>query len=107
MNVYNVYRVVGMSSTVCVRLSEELIKDLEEFLREEKLDRSSGLRKLLREAIGEWKKRRALEKLGRGEVSFSRAAEMAEMDLWSFANLVEKSGISWTDRGVKEDLEAI
>ena len=96
-----------MTTTVSVRLSKDIMKDLEEFLKEEKLDRSSGLRKLLIEAIGEWKKRRALEKLARGEVSFSKAAEMAGMDVWSFAALVKESGISWAKEGIREDLEAL
>ncbi len=93
-----------MTTTVSVRLSKDLMKDLEEFLKEENLDRSSGLRKLLIEAIEEWKKRRALEKLAGGEVSFSKAAEMAGMDVWSFAALVKESGISWAKEGIREDL---
>ena len=72
-----------------------------------KSGRSSGLRKLLIEAIEEWKKRRALEKLAGGEVSFSKAAEMAGMDVWSFAALVKESGISWAKEGIREDLEAL
>ena len=96
-----------MTTTVSVRLSKDLMKDLEEFLKEENLDRSSGLRKLLIEAIEEWKKRRALEKLAGGEVSFSKAAEMAGMDVWSFAALVKESGISWAKEGIREDLEAL
>ena len=96
-----------MTTTVSVRLSKDLMKDLEEFLKEEKLDRSSGLRKLLIEAIEEWKKRRALEKLAGGEVSFSKAAEMAGMDVWSFAALVKERGISWAKEGIREDLEAL
>ena len=93
-----------MTTTVSVRLSKDIMKDLEEFLKEENLDRSSGLRKLLIEAIEEWKKRRALEKLAGGEVSFSKAAEMAGMDVWSFAALVKESGISWAKEGIREDL---
>ncbi len=96
-----------MTTTVSVRLSKDIMKDLEEFLKEENLDRSSGLRKLLIEAIEEWKKRRVLEKLAGGEVSFSKAAEMAGMDVWSFAALVKERDISWAKEGIREDLEAL
>ncbi len=96
-----------MTTTVSVRLSKDIMKDLEEFLKEENLDRSSSLRKLLIEAIEEWKKRRALEKLAGSEVSFSKAAEMADMDVWSFAALVKERGISWAKEGIREDLEAL
>ncbi len=94
-----VYRCYNDHHGICETFKRynDIMKDLEEFLKEENLDRSSGLRKLLIEAIEEWKKRRALEKLAGSEVSFSKAAEMADMDVWSFA--------AWLRRGASPGLK--
>ncbi|MFQ5888221.1 MAG: UPF0175 family protein, partial [Candidatus Hydrothermarchaeales archaeon] len=69
---------------------------------------SAALRKLIAESIENWKSDKALEKLERGEVSFNKAAQIAGMDVWSFATLVKERGIIWikNNRALK-DLEAV
>jgi predicted HTH domain antitoxin len=91
--------------TVSARLPEELEKELEEYVEEEGLERSVAVRKLLSESLDEWKRERALSLLEDGEVSFSRAAEMSEMDIWSFAEYVDE-GVVWVE-DAEEDLEAV
>jgi predicted HTH domain antitoxin len=91
--------------TVSARLPEELEKELDEYVEEEGLERSVAVRKLLSESLDEWKRERALSLLEDGEVSFSRAAEMSEMDIWSFAEYVDE-GVVWVE-DAEEDLEAV
>jgi len=91
--------------TVSARLPEELEKELDEYVEEEGLERSVAVRKLLSESLDEWKRERALSLLEDDEVSFSRAAEMSEMDIWSFAEYVDE-GVVWVE-DAEEDLEAV
>jgi predicted HTH domain antitoxin len=95
-------------TSVSARIPDSLKEELDRFIEEEKLDRSTAVRKLLSEGIEEWKKQKALELLDSGEVSFSRAAEIADMDIWEFSSLVKDEKITWVkDERVREDLEAV
>ncbi len=82
-------------STVSTRIPKELEKDLYEYMQKEKLDKSVALRKLISQGLEDWKKEIALKMLASGEVSFSKAAEIAGMDVWEFSNLVKDKKITW------------
>lgn len=92
--------------TVSARLPDELEEELDEYVEEEGLERSVAVRKLLSEGLDEWKRERALSLLEDGELSFSRAAEAAGMDVWSFSEYVEENGGVWVE-DAEEDLEAV
>jgi predicted HTH domain antitoxin len=95
-------------TSISARVPKSLEKDLDRFIDEEKLDRSTAVRKLLSEGIDEWKKQKALELLESGEVSFSKAAQIADMSLWEFSDTIKDEKITWMkDERVKDDLEAV
>ncbi|MEX2706800.1 MAG: UPF0175 family protein [Candidatus Freyrarchaeum guaymaensis] len=81
--------------TISSRISKKLARDLETYMREESLEKSASIRKLLSEALKNWKKERALKMLKEGRVSFVKAAEIAEMSVWEFADLIRKEDIVW------------
>lgn len=89
--------------TVSARLPEELEAELEAYIEDEHLDRSTAVRKLLAEGLDEWRRERALEQLRDGEVTFSRAAELADMSVWDFAQLVRENDVTWV---AEDDLDA-
>jgi predicted HTH domain antitoxin len=91
-----VYKVMTMSEvTLSARISEEMEKEIEEFMKKEKVDRSIAVRKLLDSGLRGWKEAAALKMLERGDVTFSKAAKIAHMDVWTFTNRVRESGITW------------
>jgi len=92
--------------TVSARLSDELEDELDEYVEDEGLERSVAVRKLLSEGLDDWRRERALSLLEEGELSFSRAAEMAGMDVWSFAEYVKEEDGVWV-ADAEEDLEAL
>ena len=95
-------------TSISARIPDSLEEQLEIFINEEKLDRSTAVRKLLSEGLDEWNRERALKMLERGETTLSRATEMAEMDVLSFADLVKKRDVNWVKEGkVREDLEDV
>jgi predicted HTH domain antitoxin len=105
--VYNVYKVNDVG-TISARLPEDIEADLERYLEEEQLDRSTAVRKLLAEGLDEWRRERAIEKLDAGEITFARAAEMAGLSVWDFARLTEERDVTWVGADhLSEDLESL
>lgn len=98
-----------MSETISSRIPGDIGREVEEFMREENLDKSAAIRKLLKTGLGEWKRQRALKMLVEGEATFNRAAEIAGMNLWDFADFVRKSGGNWITsvENIRRDIEAL
>jgi predicted HTH domain antitoxin len=94
--------------TISARVPDELEAELEAYLEAENLDRSTAVRKLLAEGLQEWRRDRALEQLAAGRVTFSRAAELAGMSVWDFAQLAKERDITWVSgEHLDDDLEAL
>lgn len=92
--------------TLSARIPDELEAELESFIEEENLDRSTAVRKLLTEGLGDWRKEKALEKLEAGETTLSGAAAIAEMNVWDFAALAKDRNVTWvSDDHLESDLE--
>lgn len=100
--VYNTHKVYIMG-TISTRVPEELETELEAYLEAERLDRSTAVRKLLAEGLEEWRIEQALERFTEGDVSLSKAAELADLSVWEFTRLVEESDAAWVSG---EHLEA-
>lgn len=81
--------------TLSTRITEEMEKEIEGYMKKEKVDRSIAVRKLLDSGLRDWKEARALKLLEKGEVSFLKAAKIAGLDAWTFAEKVKESGIVW------------
>ena len=94
--------------TISTRVPDQLEAELEAYLEDEKLDRSTAVRKLLSEGLEEWRRERALDQLAAGTVTFGKAAELAGMSVWDFAQLAEERDITWVaDDHLDADLEAL
>ena len=94
--------------TISTRVPDDLEAELETYLEDEKLDRSTAVRKLLSEGLEDWRRERALDSLAAGETTFSKAAEHAGMSVWDFARLAKERNITWVDGNHLEgDLEAL
>lgn len=92
--------------TISARVPDELEEDLETYLESERLDRSTAVRKLLAEGLDTWRRDRALEKLDAGDITFSRAAEIADMTVWEFSELARERNITWVgEEGLESDLQ--
>ena len=93
--------------TVSARLPEDIEAELKSYLDAERVDRSTAVRQLLAEQLATWRRERALDQLVDGEVTLSRAAEIAEIDSWTLAALAREREQSWIDSdGIEEDIES-
>ena len=92
--------------TISTRIPDNLERELEEYFEEERLDRSTAVRKLLSEGLEEWRREQALKRLAADEISFTKAAQLAEMSVWEFAQLAKKHDITWVSGDhLEDDLE--
>ena len=92
--------------TISTRVPDELEAELEEYLEDERLDRSTAVRKLLAEGLEEWRREQALERLAAGESTLTKAAQHAGMSVWEFAQLAKERDITWVSGDhLEDDLE--
>ena len=89
---------------LAVRIPAEVEKELLEIIEQEKLDKATVVRNLLEIGIVEWKKQTALDFLREGKVTFAKAAEIAKLSLWEFADLVRQRNVDWV-RYTPEEVE--
>ena len=89
---------------LAVRIPPELEKEIIEITKKEKLDKATVVRNLLETGITEWRKQTALELLQEGKATFAKAADIAKLSLWEFADLLKQRNIEWV-RFEPEDIE--
>lgn len=98
-----------VTSTISIRVPVRIKKELDEYTNQEKLSQmSESVRKLLLMGLSRWREERAVELLENGEITFNEAARTARMDVWSFADLLHRSGAVWVRThpdDVKRDIE--
>ena len=83
------------------------MQDLEKVEKEEHTDRAEAIRKLLSEAVGEWKIRKALELLKEHKISYRRAAMLAGVSYIEIMGLAAKAQIDvgYSLEDLKKDAE--
>jgi predicted HTH domain antitoxin len=79
--------------TITARIPEELLKEIEVVCDVEKSDRAEVLRRLLDNAMREWKLRRAIELLRDNKVTLRKAAKMAGRKYVEMLDLASKNNI--------------
>jgi predicted HTH domain antitoxin len=78
------------------------IEALDKISREEKIDRSAALRKILDIGLHEYMKRKAVEDYRRGKLSVGKAAEETGVSIAEFYKILSDEGVP-----IKVDTEAI
>lgn len=101
------YIVYMTEVTVSARIPKELEKEVEKLMREEHLEKSAAIRKLLHVGVEDYRLRRALEKLAAGRASLSKAAEEAGVTIWELLDEARRRKVTWVDETVLEDIAAL
>ena len=98
-----------MTKTLTTRTPDSLAKEIEALAKEEHLDKSSLIRRLLAEAVQEKRKRKALELYKDGKVSMGKAASIAKLSIWEMLDLIEEKGlhIDYGSEELFEDLKPL
>lgn len=94
---------------VGARLPLELVRELELIENVEQSDRSTTLRKLLSNAVRQWKLEHYARLYGDGKVTFARAARDAGVSLWEMMDYARarKTPVQYDLEDLERDLQTI
>lgn len=86
------------------RVGQRQMERLEKISREEKIDRSAALRKVLEIGIREYMRRKAVDDYRKGQLSIGKVAEEADVSVAEFYKILEDEGVPIKiDAGVLKD----
>src|SRR5581483_7160031 len=85
----------AMLEQLNIRIPKKLARALEALAEVEHVAKIDMARQLLWEGVARRKQEVALKLYEEGQVSKSRAAEIAGLSLWEFTDLVERRGTRW------------
>lgn len=97
-----------MQKTVAARIPVELEEEIFRFMKEEGLDKSTAIRRILEIGVGEWKRRRAIELYRSGKVTLWKASEIWAVSLREMLDELNRLRIIThvTPKDIEEDTEA-
>ena len=95
-----------MSRILSTRVGRETEEELRFYMKAEKVDRATAVRKLLELGVQDWRREMSLRLLREGKVTVWKAAEIARLPLWDFVSLLEEKKATLPVRGrdVIEDI---
>lgn len=98
-----------MTITISTRLQTKEAREIEKFAKEEDLDKSTFVKRLINRSLQEYKIEYAFKLYKEGKVSLGRAAELADKSLWEMIELMKKYDVylSYSIDDLKEDLRTI
>ena len=104
LSVCTAYYACMTEVTISARIPKVLEKELERLMREEHLEKSAALRKLLHMGLKNYRLEKALAELGEGRISLSRAAEDAGMSVWELMDEAARRGVTWVADDAIDDV---
>ena len=75
------------------RVNRRQIEVLDKISKEEQIDRSAALRKILDIGLQEYMKRKAVENYRRGKISIGKASEEAGLSIAEFYKILSDEGV--------------
>lgn len=95
--------------TVTTRIPEDDEEALSELEREMSADRSEVLRRLIRDGLEDWRREKALERLGNHEVTLRKAAQIAGVSYVEMLALASEEGVDvgYSTDNLERDLDRI
>lgn len=95
-----------MSTTLTTRISDDLEAEIDRISEEEKLDKSAVARRLLEDAVAEYKAEKAFDRYEQGEISLGQLADLADMPLRQVLGELRERGVhfNYSAESLREDL---
>ncbi|WP_135829751.1 UPF0175 family protein [Halorussus halobius] len=94
---------------VTARVSEDLYEKIERIKDEEQTDRSTTINRLLERGVGDWQIETAVRRYREGTVSLGRAAELADVSVWRFLDVLDERGVetNYDESDLEADIAAV
>ena len=98
-----------MNEAIGVRFNNVFLKKIEKLSKEELLDRSSTIRKLVYLGYRNLIKKKVAEDYKKGKITISKAANRAEMTVWEMEKYLVEQGYKsdYSIEDLNEELELI
>lgn len=95
-----------MAEAIGIRLEEEFLINIDKLSKDELVDRSTILRKLLNLGLKDLLKQKAKEKYLVGKITLSSAAKMAGLSIWEMQSYLVESGYKseYSIKDLEEDM---
>ena len=81
-----------MAEAIGIRLDQDFLKKIEKLSKEEVLDRSSTVRKLIYLGYQNFIKKKAAQDYIKGKITISKAAQIAEITIWEMEQYLVEEG---------------
>jgi len=97
-----------MQKTIATRVPSELDAEIARFMKEEGIDKSTAIRRIIEMGLNEWKKRRAIDLYRDGKVTLWKASQIAGLSLREMLDELNRLRIiiHVTAKDIEEDIEA-
>ena len=82
-----------MAKPTTIRIPEDLLNEIDQVVKELKLDRSTFLREVLRKGFLLDRQERFLRQYQRGELSLSEACQRLKCNPWEFLSMLQAGNI--------------
>ncbi|WP_435176883.1 UPF0175 family protein [Halorussus sp. AFM4] len=94
---------------VTTRVPEDLYEKIERIQKEEQTDRSTAVKRLLERGVGDWQLETAVRRYREGSVSLGAAAELADVSVWRFLDVLEERGVemNYDESDLEADIAAV
>jgi len=94
---------------VTARVSEDLYEKIERIREEEQTDRSTAIKRLLERGVGDWQIETAVQRYRDGTISIGRAAELADVSVWRFLDVLDERGVemNYDETDLEADIAAV
>lgn len=94
---------------VTARVSQDLYEKIERIREEEQTDRSTAIKRLLERGVGDWQVETAVRRYREGTVSLGRAAELADVSVWRFLDILDERGVemNYDESDLEADIAAV
>lgn len=98
-----------MPTTVTTRVEDDLAKAIDQVAKQEKMDRSTVIRRFLSKAVQDWMIQRSLAEYEQGEMTLWQAASRCGLSLWQMIQEAKKREVHvpYTLEELREDLKAM
>ena len=98
-----------MDKSIGIRINKDFLNKVKELEKEETLDRSSVMRKLVYIGYREFMKEKAYEEYLKGKITLSEAAHKSEMTIWEMAKFLVEKGYksSYSIEDLDEEIKMI
>lgn len=94
---------------ITARVSEDLYEKIERIQEAEQTDRSTAVKRLLERGVGDWQIETAVRRYRDGSVSIGRAAEIADVSIWRFMDILSERGVemNYDESDLEADIAAV